>query len=256
MSELGDVLRTLREKRGLSQTQLARRVGVTQQAIHQYETGTLVGPRYRERLFSTLAPVDDDERRLLDELYSAAYAAMSAGAEKQMRDVITDLYKKEASITKESETNKIVNVKYKSEKSEQHKSIFSKNIPVLRSGILPSGEMYIENINIEVIPTPHTLIDVANAFAVYIYGNQFDPSYKQGDLIFLHPSLPPRPGDDLLIIEDSKDNTRRAYFGSVVSKEDRRINVEIAGVSPDEAARFTSSSGVQINVIMGKFNRR
>lgn len=38
---IGDIIKTVREKRGLSQRELAKRAGVTNQTVHSYEKGKI-----------------------------------------------------------------------------------------------------------------------------------------------------------------------------------------------------------------------
>lgn len=42
--KFGDVLRKKREERGMTQTDLAQRIGITQQSINSYETGFKIPP--------------------------------------------------------------------------------------------------------------------------------------------------------------------------------------------------------------------
>lgn len=49
------------------------------------------------------------------------------------------------------------------------------------------------------IAAPPQLENVAGAQAVYVRGRSMEPRYYQGELVYLHPSRPPNPGDFVLV---------------------------------------------------------
>jgi phage repressor protein C with HTH and peptisase S24 domain len=53
---------------------------------------------------------------------------------------------------------------------------------------------------IEWVKRPAPLLSVNKGFAVYVVGDSMSPAYEQGDMVFVHPSLPLSRGDDALLV--------------------------------------------------------
>lgn len=68
-------------------------------------------------------------------------------------------------------------------------------VPVL-SAALGSGLARISAEQaVETVARPPMLAGVGNAFAIRIAGPSFLPAFQPGDLLFIHPNIPPLPGD-------------------------------------------------------------
>jgi phage repressor protein C with HTH and peptisase S24 domain len=52
---------------------------------------------------------------------------------------------------------------------------------------------------------PPNLRGVADAFAVYAYDNSMHPMYKHGQTLWVHPHLPVKSGDGVLIVKSSDE---------------------------------------------------
>jgi phage repressor protein C with HTH and peptisase S24 domain len=74
------------------------------------------------------------------------------------------------------------------------------------------GAMLITTSPIEWIVRPRELVEVIDAFAVFLIGESMSPRYDQGDQLFVHPHRPPRGGDDCLFVQQ-RDET--SYYGLV-----------------------------------------
>lgn len=58
---------------------------------------------------------------------------------------------------------------------------------------------------VEYIPTPAALATVRDAYALIVTGSSMEPRYFSGDVIYLHPHRPVRPGDHVAIQEARAD---------------------------------------------------
>jgi phage repressor protein C with HTH and peptisase S24 domain len=60
---------------------------------------------------------------------------------------------------------------------------------------------------VEYVPCPTGLSRVKGAYALIVTGSSMEPRYMAGDMIFLHPHRPPRPGDHV-VIQEISDGTK------------------------------------------------
>ena len=65
---------------------------------------------------------------------------------------------------------------------------------------------------IDIVRRPLALIGVDNAFAVYVAGDSMAPRFEPGELLFVHPGRPPKPGDDVLVELHGKDGEPGACY--------------------------------------------
>jgi len=49
------------------------------------------------------------------------------------------------------------------------------------------------------VPRLHMLSGVRSAYAVYMSSDSQEPVLRHGDLLYVNPVIPPRPGDDVVI---------------------------------------------------------
>lgn len=71
---------------------------------------------------------------------------------------------------------------------------------------------------------PPVLAGIKKAYAVYVIGESMEPKYRAGDLIFVNPARPPRPGDAVVIqIRDGEHADIVAYVKVLERFDDRRV---------------------------------
>jgi phage repressor protein C with HTH and peptisase S24 domain len=46
---------------------------------------------------------------------------------------------------------------------------------------------------------PPALNDVPGAYGIYASGDSMEPRFEHGDLVYVHPTRPPKPGDDVVV---------------------------------------------------------
>lgn len=62
------------------------------------------------------------------------------------------------------------------------------------------GAMVIGPDPVEVVRRPQPLLSVPRGFGVYVTGDSMEPAFRHGDMVLVHPSRPPRRGDDVLLV--------------------------------------------------------
>ena len=61
------------------------------------------------------------------------------------------------------------------------------------------GDFSFNGTVIDHVRRPPGLTGARGAFAIYVVGDSMSPRFEDGDLIFVHPGRPPRPGDDVVV---------------------------------------------------------
>lgn len=61
---------------------------------------------------------------------------------------------------------------------------------------------------IEEVQTPTPLKKVTGGFGIYMPNEEMDPTFKTGDLLFIHPNKPVNIGDDVLLLLREKGRTQ------------------------------------------------
>jgi len=106
---------------------------------------------------------------------------------------------------------------------------------------------------IEWITRPPPLAGVTRGFAVYIVNDSMDPAYRHGDMAYVHPGIPPRRGDDVLIYR-----VLNGEWAALV-KELVGWNEKVWKVRQHNPAKEFSLPRAEwphVNVIVGRQNRR
>lgn len=78
------------------------------------------------------------------------------------------------------------------------------NLPVMGTAgasftVRHEGAFEMEARIVEYVRRPPALMNVPDAYAIYVSGSSMEPRYLQGELLFVHPHRPPRHGDPVLI---------------------------------------------------------
>jgi phage repressor protein C with HTH and peptisase S24 domain len=99
-----------------------------------------------------------------------------------------------------------------------------KNLPV--RGIAQGGEggahiLPVEHPPVDYTFRPPVLDDVADAYAIFVWEDSMHPMYKHGQTMWIHPHVPPSPGDGVLIVLDDES----AIVKELVRRTDRVVTV-------------------------------
>jgi phage repressor protein C with HTH and peptisase S24 domain len=195
-------LRALRIERGLSQARLAELVGVNQTDISKLEAGS--------------------RRLTMDWILK-----LSKALEVAPTDLLPEVNDRDIS-KRNGELSRLTSPKESAPKlgmfGRHPLPLPPKNLPV--RGIAQGGEggahiLPVEHPPVDFTFRPPVLDDVADAYAVFVWEDSMHPMYKHGQTMWIHPHVPPSPGDGVLIVLDDDS----AIVKELVRRTDRAITV-------------------------------
>lgn len=127
-------------------------------------------------------------------------------------------------------------------------------IPVLGTALGgPDGFSVDAGQIVEYVPAPQYLDGVFDAYAVYVAGTSMMPRFKPGEILFVHPHLPPSKGDDVIVQLQSNGD----IHGLVKTYKGRNTTHTICEqYDPAETLTFKNDKVKSIHVVVGtKFRR-
>lgn len=162
---MGNRIRELRDARGLSQAELGRRIGATKQQISHLEHGRRrLTDTWIHKLAAALAVSPSD--LLAPEPPSAAGANRPKNEIGPIRPI---------------------------EMLRSRLPVY----PVVQAG---DADMAVSYNPVEWIDTPPVLAGVQNGYGMYVVSDSMEPRLRQGDMVYVHPSKPPKQGDLVVCI--------------------------------------------------------
>lgn len=169
--EPGELIKTAREGKNLSQADLARLVGVSQPAIKKMESGET----RQSKFFPRVATVLDIDLALLDPTFAAPLAAPDP-------------------------TLAI---------PQEHLTYGEKDFPIHASAEGGGGEIIVSTEPVDFQPRPSNLEKVKGAYGLYITGTSMQPEYRNGDTALVDPNLPV-VADEVYIFYTERSGEARA----------------------------------------------
>jgi phage repressor protein C with HTH and peptisase S24 domain len=61
------------------------------------------------------------------------------------------------------------------------------------------GALHISPDTIGWVSCPPGIANLRDTYALYVVGHSMEPRFRQGDIVFVSPHRPPRPGDDIVV---------------------------------------------------------
>lgn len=150
-------VREAREARGWSQSDLAKRVGVTQPAINKIETGGTLNSKFFPRIAQVL---DLDLSDLIPDLNGPVANAPPAPA------VIPEA-----------------------------RLLGGRDFPIYASAMGGDGEIIRSSEPVDFMPRPAPVEHVRGAYGLIVTGTSMEPEFRSGDTAIINPHLPPQPGE-------------------------------------------------------------
>lgn len=93
----------------------------------------------------------------------------------------------------------------RSEQVTDHLGFINPTIPVHGlAAASPIGHFAVSAEPIEYVPPPPGLLRVPGAYALIVDGASMVPKYQSGEMIFIHPNRPIRPGD-YVVVQEARD---------------------------------------------------
>ncbi len=187
METLGERLKEARRRAGLSQSALARRIGVTPQSIQAIECGRVLGSRHAVAMARVLEVSPD--------WLSNGYGPMQVEGMAMMtrQEAGAQAPESEAAVAEGAV------LEWQGEMPAQGK------IPVLaaaRGG--NDQEMFIEDGPIDYLLVPPVLRNVPRAYAMVVVGDSMVPMYFPGMIVYVNPNKEPRLRQGVVVWKRSK----------------------------------------------------
>jgi SOS-response transcriptional repressor LexA len=91
---------------------------------------------------------------------------------------------------------------------------------------------------------PDDLRGVPEAYAVYVVGDSMSPRFKPGQLVFVNPSIPPRPGDDVVI----QQTTQEVFIKELVRRTEKVIRTK--QYNPGDTIDYPVGTVAAIHVVV------
>lgn len=163
--DIAKEIRSRREARKLSQAQLAKRVGTTQPTIDRIERGLTKHSAYHIPIFAEL----DIPLSMLDPA---------------LAKLLTTLNETPPNASAPMPTPELP----------------QRQIPVYGVAVGgDDGRMKFNGERLDMVGCPPELRAVPNAYAVYVAGDSMVPSFKPGQIAWVHPTRTARPGQDVIV---------------------------------------------------------
>ncbi|MEJ1996315.1 MAG: LexA family transcriptional regulator [Limibacillus sp.] len=246
MNKIQDVVRQRRTEIGLSQPQLARRIGVSAQAIQQLEAGDVRRPRYLVELANALGldPLALHEGRTVvvgpgakplpsPAMSSGRNAAASQGAGGDTVMGASEPPRPNAAFGRNAPMG-------------------ARDLPVYASAQGGPDGMLVDYDPIEWIERPTPLAGVPNAFAMYVVNDSMEPRFRQGDLLLIHPQRPVRKGSDVLLITRAEDATEHeAFIKELVSLDTDKV--KLRQLNPEKTFSIPRDKVSGLNLVVGVY---
>lgn len=90
---------------------------------------------------------------------------------------------------------------------------------------------------IDRVPALPALAHVADAYALAINTPLMEPRYLVGEIVYIHPGLPPRPLDFVL----TRLRDGRAVVAQLDSSDSEKVSLRLLSMTPEAAARLTKA---------------
>lgn len=218
-----NAIRKLREQRGLTQTELARRVHTSQPQINRLEAGERqLSKEWAEKLAPHLgiSPVDLMFGPVPED-----------GATPDFSDL------------KENGSNAAIG------------SLLMDNandVPVYGQAVGgDDGEFVLNGEKLEDVFRPPSLSSVIDAYAVYVNGNSMEPRYFDGEVVYVNPVKKARRGDFVVAqIRDNERETIMAYVKRFVRWNEREL--VLFQFNPEKELKFQARDVISVHLaVMG-----
>ena len=121
-------------------------------------------------------------------------------------------------------------------------SLSNRKIPVFgTSGGGIDGAFQMGEEVIDYVFCPPGLENVPDVYAIYVQGEAMEPVFYEGLLIWMHPSKPVRPGDDVVIQVANEVGTRPVFFIKRLEKKEAE-NFFVKQFNPNKQFKFETKN--------------
>ncbi|MEY9198725.1 phage repressor protein C with HTH and peptisase S24 domain [Sinorhizobium fredii] len=245
MSSLTETLHQQADKVGITQAEIARRLGVSQQAINHLFSGRVVSTAHWREIARLLNMSEDQMRALMIE----------AGRDPERNTRLPKILSMYSQVREKPEENATIG----EQQPLSIKSATKRLIPVLGEAVGGEDGEYLFNGSVlDYVECPPSLDNVPNAYSVYVDGESMSPRYRPGEVVYVHPGKPPRRGDDVVVqIHRDKDDSGeppRGYIKEYVGWTSTKLILQQH--NPSKKIEFEKQQVVSVHpiILSGKYS--
>ncbi len=194
MTRLTERLQEQSEKLNVKQIDIATRLGITPQAVNNLFNGRAASSAHYKEIAAMLQIPEQEMRALMTE----------AGRDPEM-------YNKAQVVSSYGNYTSITDVE------QPNAKVLENQMPTTRPGRMlqvlgeavggDDGEYIFNGQVVDYIACPPSLVNVPDAYSVYVDGESMSPRYKPGETVYVHPRKPPRRGDDVIVQIRGRDES-------------------------------------------------
>lgn len=121
----------------------------------------------------------------------------------------------------------------------------ARDLPVLGQAMGGEEDLFFETGVVQAyVERPWFLMGNGNAYAVYVNGTSMEPAYRHGELCYVDPSRPPRPGQDVVVqLQDGR--------GFVKTLQRRTASaIEVLQYNPERRLTFAAEEVQFVHLIV------
>lgn len=111
---------------------------------------------------------------------------------------------------------------------------------------------------IDYVKRPEPLARAKNGYGLYIVGSSMEPAYRQGDLALIHPNMPPKAGDEVVICSTDTNGEHYAVLKLLTKVTAEKWHLRQYNPGPDEPAEFIldRKEWPICHLVVGTYRRR
>lgn len=102
--------------------------------------------------------------------------------------------------------------------------------------------------NLGDILAPPSLSGVPGAYAVYVIGDSMLERFRHGEVVYVHPHMPVRKGDDCVVQIDMGNGDRHGWVKRFVSMDDKFL--KLTQLHPKRSLRFPRKSVISVHKVV------
>lgn len=99
----------------------------------------------------------------------------------------------------------------------------ARRIPLFASVVGEGGRVTVTTEIVEMLPCPHGIEGVRDVYALYVMGETMVPRFRQGEVVFVTPRRPARPGDDIVIVLKNESGETETHIKQYVGDRGNEI---------------------------------
>lgn len=111
---------------------------------------------------------------------------------------------------------------------------------------------------IDYVKRPEPLARAKNGYGLYIVGDSMEPAFRQGDLALIHPNIPPKAGDEVVVCSQDVNGEHYAIIKLLTKVTATTWHLKQYNPGPGEPAEFTLDRGEWpiCHLVVGSYRKR